>query len=241
MSFKIIKFFQPKEYRNLADPKSAKLFIPDWYKKAEVTYKDPMGITQQGLKTCIPYLDGLTSGYMLSTPVDIYVNQKENSLGHLFNNSGDNLEIRWDGPGFLQDFVNERPKGSGYTMPRPAGHYPNHLVWKGYWSIKTPRGYSLLFTHPLNRHDLPFTTLSGIVDSDKFFAPGNIPFFMKKDFSGVIPKGTPIVQLIPIKRNNWKTYQDDPYLTDQHFIQTSYLENKDTNYKKRFWQRKRYD
>lgn len=239
MRSKIIRFFQDKEYRGLADPKSGISFVPDWYKKAESKYVDPSGMTQQGLKTCMPYLDALISGYMISTPVNIYINQTENEIGHLFNNE-EGLSVNWDGPMFLSDFINERPSASGQTMPRPAGHYPNHMVFKGYWSIKTPKGYSLLMTHPLNRHDLPFTTLSGIIDSDKFFAPGNIPFFFKKGFSGVIPKGTPIAQLIPIKRNKWIAYNDDPYLTDKTMIQTSYIDNKETNYKKKFWQRKSY-
>jgi len=29
-----------------------------------------------------------------------------------------------------------------------------------------PAGYSLLITHPFNRHDLPFVTLTGLVDAD---------------------------------------------------------------------------
>jgi hypothetical protein len=32
---------------------------------------------------------------------------------------------------------------------------------------------------------------------------GNIPFFIKEGFSGVIPKGTPIAQVIPFKRESW--------------------------------------
>lgn len=233
MRLKLIRFFQRPEHQGFAEPKPAKSFIPDWYKKAEKSYVDSSGHTQSGLKTCVPYLDGLTAGYMLSTPVDIYVNEKPDSE--------DTLQIRWDGPAHFQDFVVERSSLSGSTMPRPAGHYPNHMVWRGYWSIKTPRGYSLLFTHPLNRHDLPFTTLSGIIDSDKFFASGNIPFFVKRGFSGIIPAGTPIAQLIPIKRNKWSSIVNDPYLTDKDPIQAMIITNKENSYKKRFWERKSYD
>ena len=32
---------------------------------------------------------------------------------------------------------------------------------------------------------------------------GNVPFFIKSGFEGVIPAGTPIAQLIPIKREKW--------------------------------------
>ena len=36
------------------------------------------------------------------------------------------------------------------------------------WTIEAPEGYALLFTHPVNRFDLPFTTLSGLVDCDRY-------------------------------------------------------------------------
>lgn len=235
-----MRFFSKPEYQGFAEPKPAKSFIPKWYKDAEVKYEDSMGETQMGLKTCLPFLDALTAGYILYTPVDIYVNVEKNDMGHLFNNE-EGLQLRWDGSPVFDDFISERPAKSGSTMPRPPGHYPNHMVFKGFWSIKTPRGYSMLMTQPLNRQDLPWTIASGIIDSDKFFAPGNIPFFIKKGFSGVIPKGTPIAQLIPIKRNSWTAFNNDPYLSEKDFIQGSLMTNKETNYKKKFWQRKNYD
>lgn len=32
------------------------------------------------------------------------------------------------------------------------------------WAIEAPPGHSVLFTHPLNRYDLPLITLAGLVD-----------------------------------------------------------------------------
>ena len=60
----------------------------------------------------------------------------------------------------------------------------------------------MLFTHPLNRFDLPFTTLSGMVDCD-LYRDSWIHFpahWHDMNFSGVLPKGTPIVQCLPVKR-----------------------------------------
>lgn len=228
---KLVRFFQRPEYPS-GYPKPAKAFIPDWYKKAESQYTTKDGETFNGLKTCVPYLDGLTAGYMLVTPVNIYVNEKNDDLS--------NLQIRWDGPASLKSFIKERDPESGATMPRPAGHYPNHLIWEGFWTIKTPKNYSLLFTHPFNRYDLPFTTVSGLVDSDKFFAAGNVPFFIKEGFSGVIPANTPIVQLVPIKRDTWNSVTNDKSLADKDLMHSSWVANKETNYKKKFWQRKSY-
>ena len=68
-----------------------------------------------------------------------------------------------------------------------------------------PPGYSLLITHPVNRHDLPFTTLTGLVDTDRYkdnFI--NFPARWRDPaFNGVLAKGTPIAQCVPVKRAIW--------------------------------------
>lgn len=238
---KLIRFFANKEYLNLGSPIPTKRVIPEWYRKAESSYLSN-GEESPGLKKCMPFMDTMVSGYVLRLPVNVYVNEKkeDESLSTLFNNNENNLQIRWDGPPSLENFIMERPKESGSTMPRPAGHYPNHLVLKDFWSIKTPRGWSLLMTQPLNRHDLPFTIPSGIIDSDKFYSPGNLPFFVKKGFSGMVPEGTPIAQLIPIKRAEWKMVMDQG-MEDLETKQSSMVRDLENSYKKKFWQRKKYD
>jgi hypothetical protein len=34
--------------------------------------------------------------------------------------------------------------------------------------------------------------------------PGMMPFWIRKGFSGVIPKGTPFMQILPFKRETWQ-------------------------------------
>ena len=52
--------------------------------------------------------------------------------------------------------------------------------------------------------------LTGIVDSDKEpFFPGNYSLFLKKGFSGIIESGTPILQILPFKRDEWKSEIDN--------------------------------
>jgi len=224
---------------DIGKPQPIKKFIPEWYKKAETYYvseEDNVAIEDgaqkktEGLKTCVPFLDALTSGYALVTPFDIYVGRNED---------GD-LDLRWNAPQGWENFIEERPKESGSTMPRPAGHAPNHLVWSGRWGIKLPRGYSALVVHPLNRQDLPFTTSSAIMDSDKFFGNGNMPFFIKEDFVGVIEKNTPYAQIIPIKRNIWKMIYN-PAVRDRITLQGHNVRTKEGSYKKKYWIRKEYN
>jgi len=233
---KIIKF-SSESSRYIGEPSPIKNMIPEWYRLAESFYVDEEDSKNEdgsekrsnGLKTCAPFLDALISGYALVTPFDIFVSISED---------GD-LKISWNGPNDLDGFIKERDKRSGATIPRPAGHLPNHLIWANKWGFKSPRGYSILVTHPLNRFDLPFTTMSGIIDSDKFFANGNLPFFIKEGFSGMIPEGTPIAQLIPIKRKKWIMSKDQS-LVDEYQRQGTSVRKKGLSYKNVLWQRKDY-
>jgi hypothetical protein len=142
---KIIRFFSEKHYQNLGQPQPAKKFLPQWYKDSETTTLSELGEERPGLKKCIPFLDSMISGYMLVTPVDIFISKNEDG----------SLNIRWNSVEKLEDFIGERGKDLGEKIPRPAGHYPNHLAFRGFWGMKTPRGWSLLVVHPLNRFDLP--------------------------------------------------------------------------------------
>jgi hypothetical protein len=79
------------------------------------------------------------------------------------------------------------------------------IKFNNFWTIETPSGYSLLCTHPVNRTDLPFTTLTGLVDCDTFHdSPLNFPArWHDVNFNGVLPKGTPVAQCLPVKRESW--------------------------------------
>ena len=57
------------------------------------------------------------------------------------------------------------------ALPRSTGApfgQDNLIKFVGFWTIELPPGWSLLATHPLNRDDLPFRTLTGLVDADRF-------------------------------------------------------------------------
>ncbi|HEY9182466.1 MAG TPA: hypothetical protein VIQ99_04650, partial [Gammaproteobacteria bacterium] len=56
--------------------------------------------------------------------------------------------------------------------------------------------------------ELPFLTMSGIVDNDKVHLPGTMPFFVRKGYSGVLPAGTPYAQILPFKREHWESEVD---------------------------------
>jgi hypothetical protein len=224
---KIIKFFTDKSKEKYGVPVPTKLVLPDWYKNAESTFGDG---DFAGLKKCMPFVDSMMSGYVLRFPFDVEVSKSD---------SGEILFSYPKTP--VGEIIHERPKELGATIPRPPGFAPNHLAFSGYWGIKTPKGFSLLVTHPLNRHELPFHTISAIMDSDEFFASGNIPFFIKENFVGTIPAGTPIAQLIPIKRESWVMVDNAENIKKKSLYRGMLARTSDFNYKKTMWHRKEYN
>jgi hypothetical protein len=200
-------------------PKPAKSFIRDWYKDIAAG-KDLINV-----KKCVPFLDSMSSGYIQTTWCDINVIDKE-----------DGLKVVFDSQVPLFDYRETS------DMPVDNFFYNIEFIWKRPWSTILPDGYSALVVHPLNRVDLPFMTLSGIVDFDKSIHAkiGNIPFYIKKGFTGIIPAGTPMFQIIPIKREDWKseTQQYSDFFWEKKINERRGIAN---FYKKQVWQKKSFE
>lgn len=227
---KLIRFFTNNTKSLLGQPKPIKLTIPDWYKHAESTYKAKDGSDAAGLKKCMPYVDIMMSGYALTLPLDITVSKnKDGTMSISYEESE------------MGEFIHERPAELGYTMPRPFGFAPNHLAYKSPWGWKVPKGFSVLVTHPFNRVDLPFHVVSALMDSDEFFASGNIPFFIREDFEGTIPAGTVFAQLLPVKREDWKMVENDQSLLSKAAYQGRVARDPKYGYKRVMWHRKEYN
>jgi hypothetical protein len=206
--------------------------IPEWYKKTMLT---PKGLNKNtipsvfSLKACSPFLDSFTSGYMLLTPCDIAVNNENYSDTH----TSWNIAQGFDPIGIRNNTeANE-------LLPIPEGHSLQHFTWILQLCFQIPKGYSVLLTHPLNRHDLPFTTLSGIIDGPLTPPIGQLPFFIKKSFNGIIPKGTPFAQVIPFKTENWNSEEDDSIFNEELFNKMSARTSQHW-YKKNKWKKKKY-
>jgi hypothetical protein len=218
-----------ESYPNIITP--AKNHIPDWYKKISKWKNNEIFEIGKGfnitVKHCMPFLDSFASGYMIVLPNDLYVK----------NNNGVPF-ITWNKTDF-PPIARQELSSSDLV---PTGYHPTEFVWQSGVSNTVPVGYSILFTHPLNRHDLPFITLSGVVDGGLVMNPrGQIPFFIKEGFEGIIPQGTPIIQLIPYRQENWIHKKTKGLLkkSNEHNAKTSSLIY--GWYKKTFWTRKKYD
>jgi hypothetical protein len=214
-------------------PNPASNFIPEWYRKMDQYIvknniprtRPPNRGTNKTIKACIPFFDSMTSGYMATLPCDIYfVNPDE--YGH---------RVIWD--------VSYVPVGEHSSMQVGNMTFPyenpEFYKWMFPFIIKTPPGYSCTFGHPKYRYDLPFTTLDGVVDTDRHPSPVNLPFIIKDDFIGKISMGTPICQITPFKRESWKS-ENEKYEKKNDFALDIVNSVMDKSYRNRFWSRKTY-
>jgi len=193
MSSQVFKYEPVEEY--LSNISSAKSVIPKWYRDAPKFVGDAAKFYPErtaALKLCVPFLDAMTSGYVVTLGGDLLV---ETVDGEPF--------VTWG----AHQLVGTRESSYASTIPIPHEHSSLHLFWDTSVCFRLPKGYSALFTHPFNRFDLPFTTLTGVID-DYDMSQGNFPFFLKKGFEGVIPQGTPIIQILPFKRETWKSKRE---------------------------------
>ena len=199
-----IKFVSNRPWLNensISKPEPVIKTIPEWYINADRNYKHPHTgddfIGQDGgkivtWKGCPAIYDIMGSGYVYKTPCDI----------EFFIDERGNPDVKVSDQNY-QDFCTKRDPLPQFR--HPDGYSEQHFAWWADWAVEVPEGYSVLYTTPLNRYELPFTTTNGIIDNDKVNLPGTMPFFLIKGFTGVIPAGTPYAQLIPFKRENWES------------------------------------
>jgi hypothetical protein len=154
---------------------------------------EPLGRDIPTAKRCPPFVDALLTGFYLTLSVDM---------------DYDGKNFRWA----------PLPKTGTETYPTEpiAFHAPEQVAttplgaerreivkFNSFWTIDLTPGWSLLITHPAHQHDLPFRTISAVVDADRYAETFiQIPtVWLSKGVACVLPKGTPIAQCIPVPRD----------------------------------------
>jgi hypothetical protein len=184
-------------------PQPASKLIPEWYKKTESYIGEekkptPEGSTSGTIKRCMPVFDAINSGYLLVTYTDIWVTQQK-EINAETNEPTGYVRAIYTWPSY--EPIKFHPPQQAVLHPGATGEpVPK---WMNPWAIKTPPGYSTMFLAPLHRNNV-FNALPGVVDTDTYTAPVNIIFVLSDPkFEGLIPAGTPIVQVVPFKREEW--------------------------------------
>ncbi len=179
----------------LPPPSPALQALPDWLREMPgAAFSDLHGREVRTVKQCPPFVDAMRHGFVMRLPCDVVV-------------AGGRFSWDWD----LPPLAGETQPRSPLSFHAPAQVTGSPLAtadgrtlikFNSFWTIELEAGYSLFATHPVNRDDLPFRTLTGLVDSDRFKAVGILfpAAWTDARFEGVLPAGTPVAQCFPVSR-----------------------------------------
>jgi hypothetical protein len=194
----IIEFLCDPEIKDIIpEPKPAGSYIPNWYKKLpkQTNQRSTSGEFVGTAKMCKPMLDAFSYGFTIPLVADLHIRSNYNCT-KLAETQAPNSFLK------LCEFHDVEQVGGENSIKK---HHGNPIKFVNHWIIKTAPGWSTLIIPPVNNFDLPFTCLTGIVDTDKYFRQVNFPALWNvPDFDGVLKAGTPLVTVIPIKRKTFK-------------------------------------
>lgn len=186
-----IRFLCQAEDRGvIAEPVPARTALPEWFRHLKGVDSDALSATNDGVtvKRCLPFLDAMATGWIIPLAATV------------------RLQVTDDGKQVDAGWEFDRTMVSNHGAFQVAGnpHEPRPpMKFHNYWTIRTSPGWSCLFVPVLNRPNGVFETMSGVVDTDAFATPVNFPFVATApDGVHVLPKGTPIVQVIPFRRDD---------------------------------------
>ena len=194
-------------------PIPAHLALPQWFKD-QPNRQDEIGEYGSGgpgigtYKRCLPFVDVMRSGYIIPLWTDIGVDVVSCDCGDENCEEGKGVDIRWaESRNRVGNPIEGRNWKSWGNIPDLATSVPDSsFTFINPWIIRTPPGYSSLITQPFNNVEYPHPEIklfTGLVNTDTYMAPVTFFFHVKNPFRGMIKRGTPLAQVIPIKREEW--------------------------------------
>jgi hypothetical protein len=178
----------------LPRPVAAGKALPGWLRRMVPRVPSEMhGRAIRTVKQCPPFVDAMSHGFMVLLPCDVHVRAGR-------------FAWQWDTP---RPSVEHQPRAPlSFHVPAQLAGSPFEagsaalIKFNGFWTIELEPGWSLYATHPVNRNDLPFRTLTGLVDADRFSDAGiNFPAqWVDADFDGTLARGTPVAQCFAVPR-----------------------------------------
>jgi hypothetical protein len=216
-------------------PFPASQAIPQWWKDASPYTKGPENLdgkkiiiqnyeSNASFKKCTPMLDVLSSGYIVPLWTDVQVRNINGYPSVTWRSNKDVFELH-----------------DGQEVEIPHGYQKSQFKFLNQWIPKLPKGFSALIIPCPGYPNNVFRPIAGIIDYDKSNHPLFPPMYLKDGFEGIVEKGTPMFQIIPFKRNNWKS--NFSFLEDGQFEININRDVKATmvnNYVKHVWEKKSY-
>ena len=175
------------------------LQLPDGKEKYKSDEKPTLNV-----KSCPPAMDFMTAGYIIQNSYCI-------ELQSLIYQFKENIKIKTartveDNPDDQNMFARKSMAifyDDACPVTGTAKKQRVYFKFKTSWGIKTPLGYSCLIMKPHYISDNRYELLPAIVDTDTYHLPIPVTGYLNvKDLVRIEP-GTPILQIIPFKRDNW--------------------------------------
>ena len=224
MSQRLIEFHAPAHLlEHLPHPIPAAQSVPEWFRRMPSQTESNQNIFT--VKSCAPFLEAMTFGYIIGVPTDI-----------TFLMEGDRLRV--DVAGFDVPMVDLH--GGDQVPGAPYSGMPV-VTFRTPWLIRTPKEYSTLVLPPLNRFEMPFVPLSGVVETDTYYRQVAFPSLcmMTPGQQVKLVKGMPLVQVVPVLREAWLA-QVGASDVEANKAQDAEWEKNHHMYRDQHWQKKSF-
>ena len=180
----------------LPHPRPAAKFMPKWLQAMEKNGDKSVHASKPTIKSCLPVIEAVSNGYIIPLWADLII--KIDETNSLYAEFSGNITKELGHEMLTCQLQEEIGQNNGLTNMSVHG-IP--LKFSTPWDIITPPGYSVLIkSPPYVDHNIHI--LEGVVDTDTYTIAINFPFVWTGRERGewLIPRGTPIAQVIPFKR-----------------------------------------
>jgi len=222
----------------IPEPELASHFLPKWFKEMPAHRYIPQEVSTA--KRCVPLLDIMSAGYIMPLWRDLKISYEEDDGGVRFGWKGE-LSTLDGSPGDAVPVVEQGGAPDPNRFFDIDGLNISPKTWKLNcpWSITTPPGYSCLYTVPFNHPVTNMHVISGIVDTDMYDNVVNFPFlWTSNSWEGLIPAGTPFIQIIPFRRDSFKAEIEYSRSTESLGIKNKLTSIYEKVYRNQFWEKK---
>ncbi|HWE92481.1 MAG TPA: DUF6065 family protein [Tepidisphaeraceae bacterium] len=215
-----IEFHNVEEGLKLSQhPYPASRNVPAWFKDMPMSREEI-----STLKRCPPFLAAMTAGYIIPSPVDLQFDMSDKGVLSAHGNV---------------DFLGNHPQSQ--YQDSPFGRHPV-IKFHNPWIIVTPPEYVCFVTGPVNRFELPFLPLSGVIETGTYYNRVHFPMacLMRPGQKYELKAGTPLVQIIPFRREEW-TSGTGLIDTARHEKQHEMVKGNPHTYKDEFWRKSTFE
>ena len=211
-----IEFHTPAAvFDTIPHPYPASRHVPEWLKGMPTDFAE--GGT---LKRCPPFVTAMTAGYIIPAPAE--------------------MRFTMSAQGELTAYSDQKTVSKHFAEQYRGSPFGSATVLKFHnpWIVVTPPDYVCMMTGPVNRFELPLLPMTGIVETGTYYKEVQLPMvcMLPRGQSFVIPRGAPLIQVIPIKRESWTSGSGFIDMARREQQQQAFSANRH-EYKDQYWRK----